>query len=522
MDSTLFINGKIWQEDFSFRKSFGVKEGIFSYLSDISFPGKDISSEYHNTVDLKGKLVLPSFTDGHVHLTYGSLMIKRIDCSDIRNLDELKSKVRKYADENPGSKWLIGGNLNIPLIRNQFPQHGNYLDDIYPDKPLFITNYDYHSGICNTSALIESRLQDKASDFPGHEVPSVNGKMTGEVKDKAMDYIFDNIPEPSIGERISAVSAMIKYMHSAGISGVSDITLPGNLEVYKELIKQNEFNLKINAYIPFAEFENLEEINKKIEHIPHDRLEIKGFKAFYDGALGSETALFKENYKGKTNHGYKSELAKSGELETLAYKIDKSGKQIITHAIGDLAVSEVLDIYGRIREKNGIRDRRSRIEHAQHIDEKDFNRFKQLEVIVSAQPLHLKYDAGIVMQKLAETIQKRTHNYKALIDRGVAVNFGTDFPIVEINPFHNIHMAMTRNYGDGVFHPEFKIDLHSCIKCYTVNNAYASFDEKMYGTISPGKKANFIILEDDLFEMEPDEIKNAKVKDTYFEGERVY
>ena len=206
----------------------------------------------------------------------------------------------------------------------------------------------------------------------------------------------------------------------------------------------------------------------------------------------------------------------------LAKKIDKSGKQIIIHAIGDKAVAEVLDIAQVISQLNGIRDRRLRIEHAQHIDEADFNRFKKLNIIASVQPLHMKYDIKIVQEKLPEAIVKRTHNYKALTDRGVTVNFGTDFPIVEINPFENIKLAVTRKSVGEVFLPEYKIDMHNSIKAYTINNAYASFNENTSGTIEAGKFADFVIMEDDLFEMPEEDIANARVKSTYFNGEEVY
>ncbi len=186
----------------------------------------------------------------------------------------------------------------------------------------------------------------------------------------------------------------------------------------------------------------------------------------------------------------------------MAKEIDKAGKQIIIHAIGDKAVSEVLGIAEMLVKENGSRDRRFRIEHAQHIDEADFNRFKKLNVIVSAQPLHMKYDIRIVKEKLPDKIVKRTHNYKALMDKGVTVVFGTDFPIVEINPFENIELAVTRKTEREVFLPEYKISLNDSVKAYTINNAYASFNEDKSGTIEQGKFADFIVMKDDLFEME--------------------
>ncbi len=519
MSSTLFINGKVWQEDFTFKKSFGIKNGIISFVSNENSPS--VKKEFEEIIDLKGKLVLPSFIDGHVHLVYGSLMLKRIDCSNIKNVEELKRKVNEYSLNNPNAKWLVGGNLNIPLIRTQLNIEGNLLDDIFQTKPLFLTNYDYHSGICNSAALKASGLIEKLNDYPEEEIIRVSGKATGEIKEKAMDFIFNSIPTPSLNDKTGAVSEMIKKLHSFGITGISDITLPDNFEVYNALNEKNLLKLKINSYIPFSNFHNLSSIEKECAKISRNRFEIKGFKAFYDGALGSGTGLFKDNYKGKDYSGFKTEQASGGEIDKLVLEIDNAGKQIIIHAIGDKAVYDVLQICKRLNKVNGKKDRRFRIEHAQHIDEADFEMFRELDVIVSAQPLHLKYDANLVKEKLIEKVQKRTHNYKALIDIGVVVNFGTDFPIVEINPFHNIHMALTRKCDGVEFYPEYRIDLHNCIKCYTINNAFASFDEKYSGSITPGKNANFIIMNEDLFEISEDEIKNASVYETYFEGEKL-
>jgi predicted amidohydrolase YtcJ len=518
LSSTLFINSKIWQEDFTFKKSFGIKNGIISFVSDENSPSH--KNEFDKIIDLRGKLVLPSFIDGHVHLAYGSLMMKRIDCSDVKNIDELKRKVNEYSKKNPTAQWLVGGNLNIPHLKSQLNPAGNLLDDIYSSKPVFLNNYDYHSGICNSAALKISGLHDDIADYSEDEIIRINGKPTGEIKEKAKEFIFNFIPSPSLKNKTEAVSEMIKILHSYGITGVSDITLPENFEVYKALNENNQLKLKINSYIPFSSFHNFDSIQKE-SGISKTRLEIKGFKAYYDGALGSGTGLFKDNYKGGNYPGYKTEQALSGEIDNLAFDIDNAGKQIIIHAIGDKAVYEVLQICSKLNETNGRKDRRFRIEHAQHIDEADFWMFKELGVIASAQPLHLKYDANLVKEKLIEKVQKRTHNYKALIDKGVVVNFGTDFPIVEINPFHNIHMAVTREYNDGIFYPEYKIDLHNCIKCYTINNAFASFDDKITGSITAGKKANFIIMNEDLFEIPKDEIKNASVYETYFEGEEI-
>jgi predicted amidohydrolase YtcJ len=515
----------VWQPDGSFKESFGIKGNHIDFTGSLK-DAQNIKDNYQKTIDLEGKLVLPSFTDGHVHLVYGSLMSNRIDCYGIKTPQQLREKVLIHDEEFPDKSWLVGGNLDIGTLLKNFTEGSRsamlFLDAV-SEKPLFIFNYDYHSAICNSTVLENTGLYSKIRDYDENELPKdFEGKPVGIIREKAMDYIRARIPEPTLQERIDAVDKMIGVMHSFGITSVSDITLIQNLEVYKSLHKQNKLKIRINSYLPFNEFDNLKKYEDETSEIPKELFSIKGFKAYYDGALGSETGLFKENYKKKDYNGYKTEMAESEKIIELAKKIDKAGKQIIIHAIGDKAVAEVLDIAEVIASINGPRDRRLRIEHAQHIDKADFGRFKDLNVIASVQPLHMKYDIKIVIEKLPDTIVKRTHNYKALMDRGVVVNFGSDFPIVEINPFENIKLAVTRESEGKVFLPEYKINMHNSIKAYTINNAYASFNESTSGKIEPGKFADFVIMEDNLFEIPEDEISTARVKSTYFDGEEVY
>ncbi|MFI5144822.1 MAG: amidohydrolase, partial [Ignavibacteria bacterium] len=321
--------------------------------------------------------------------------------------------------------------------------------------------------------------------------------------------------------KAGAVYDFIKTMHSYGITSVCDITLPGNLEVYKYLSNAGKLNIRINSYLPIMEHENIDDYLASAKNIDDGFFKIKGFKIFYDGSLGSQSGYFKENYINQNHNGIKTEIAKSGKLPGLFRKLDEKGWQLITHAIGDKAVDETLGLYEELVKFNGYKDRRARIEHAQHIDENDFLRFKHSNIIISAQPVHLKYDAGLVQKTLPIQLLKRTHNYGKLINSGVKICFGTDFPIVEINPFENIQEAMTRETNIGVFTPENKIDLNTCVKCYTTNGAYASFNDKL-GLIEKGKKADFVILDNDIFSVPEKDIQTIKAEETYINGERVY
>lgn len=519
MSSTLFINAKVWQPDGSFTESFGVNNGHFDF-SGSNREASTLTKNYNNVTDLKGRLVLPGLIDGHLHLVKGAQMMKLLDCSKINSAGELRSAVDKYIQSNK-VKWVIGGNLDLNKI---FPvtseNNNNFVDEISSELPLYITNYDYHSAICNTKAFEITGLITAADNYSTSEIERNNsGVFTGVIREKAMEHIISRLPEPSLDEKVNNVIDCIKMLHSYGIMSVSDITLPEDIEVYNELYKRGELKIRINSYIPFTEFPNLKHYRELTGEIDKDYFSINGFKAFWDGALGSETALFSRNYKGKDHNGYETELVKSKKIYELAKSIDEAGCQMIIHAIGDKAVSEVLNMYESLENTKKLRHR---IEHAQHIQPADHERFGKNGIIASVQPLHLKYDARTVFEKLPAKLIPYTHNYVHIQPAGGIINFGTDFPIVEADPFETIRLAVTRVTNFGEFTPEHRIPLHECIKAYTCNNAYSNHNENAVGTIEKGKVADFVVLDNDIFENPISQIKDVKVCKTYISGNVVY
>lgn len=519
MGSRLFINSKLWTPEGSFLNSFGVRDDHFDFTGSLEETGHK-RPEYDLISDLKGKLVLPGLIDGHLHLVKGSLMRKLLDCSNINSAEELKRSVNEYVSANEPA-WVIGSNLDLDRIFGGLSNvSGNKVDSIFSNLPLYITNYDYHSAVCNSKAFEVTGLSQELSNYSAEEIErSSSGKPTGLIRERSLNYIISNLPFPSLEEKVSAVIEFMKILHSYGITSVSDITLPEDIEVYSELYSRGELKIRINSYIPFNEFNKFGSYIEKTCDISSDLFTINGFKAYWDGALGSETALFSMNYAGKDHNGYKTESVQSGDIYELAKQIDAAGKQMIIHAIGDLAVKEVLDLYGSLP---NTRKLRHRIEHAQHIQPADFTRFSSLGVIASVQPVHLKYDARVVFGKLPAQLINYTHNYVHLINNGAIVNFGTDFPIVEVDPYENIRIAVNRETKSGKFTPELSIPLHECIKGYTINNAYSNNNENAVGSVSEGKIADFAVMNDDLFEMESGQISNSIVSETYFNGEKVY
>lgn len=519
---TLFTNAKVWTGKNSFVDSIGFN----SETGKIIFTGikaqiADSKKEYDEIIDVKRKLVLPAFTDGHIHFIEGSFENSKLDLRSARTKNDFTIAIKEYMKKN-GTNWISGGFFSEANFLEEINPDKNFLDNICSDVPVIISRFDCHSAFANSKALEISGILTTAGSFTTDEIiRDSEGNFTGELKERARDFVLDKIPAASLKERASVVTEHMRKLHSQGITSISDITLAEDLEVYKELIRQNKLNLRVDARLPFREFYNLKKYREEFSKLSGN-IKFQSLKAFYDGSLSSRTALMHSNYKNTDFNGIKTEFVNSGEFEKMAFGIDKAGLQMSVHAIGDKAVTELLDLNEELIRKNGSRDRRFRIEHAQHIRENDFIRFKDLEVIASVQPSHLFSDAKTASEILDD--YSTEHNYKKLFDIGAKVCFGTDFPIVGESPFETIYYAMTRKVQgfENGFVTENNISLNDCLEAYTINNAYAAYDENERGSLEAGKTADIIVLEDDLFEMTGDEIRDTKVYETYYEGKKVF
>ncbi|MBC8490052.1 MAG: amidohydrolase [Ignavibacteria bacterium] len=517
---TLFTNAKVWLG----KNYFAEAVGFDPTDGNIDFVGKTVEAEqkqsdYDEVIDLKNKLIMPAFTDGHCHLVNGALESDELNLRNAETKSDFVSIINEY--KKKGTTWIYGGHFSETNFKEEIKLDKFFLDEICSDIPVLITRFDNHSGFANSKALELTGIESIKNEFiKGEIISDEHGGLTGELKEGAFYYVSDKIPHKTVQEKSALVLDEIKKLYSFGIVSVSDITQPEDLDVYEKLLNRDELKLKIYSILPFTEFENIEDHKKRFADF-YSYIRFRCFKAYYDGALSSETALFWDNYIDKDHNGLNTDFVTSGNFKKIGVEIDKAGYQMAVHAIGDKAVSELLEFDKFLTEQNGLKKRRFRIEHAQHIRECDFKKFFDQKIIASVQPTHLYIDIKSAKEKLKNF--QSTHNYKQLIDRSVKVCFGTDFPIVDENPFVTIYYAMTRKTDDTgeEFFSENKIDLVSCLEAYTINNAYAVFQDNVRGDIRIGKAADLIVL-DDLFEMSPDEIRNAKVDMTYMNGERVY
>ena len=517
---TLLYNGKIWLG----RNYFATVIGLDSESGKIIFAGKnskDNRNIYSDAIDLKGRLVLPAFTDGHCHLFKGAQVNSEIDLRYAKTPGEFRDRILSYKQTLKSGGWITGGYFSEVNFTENFKVDKYLLDSICSDIPMVIFRTDLHSVICNSSALEKLNIESKSGEFSEEEVIRDERGLTGQLQERAKHYAVTTMPQMSEDEKKSVLLKQVEKLHSYGITSVTDISWREDLHVYLSAYKESTLNLKINSVIPLDEYTKLEDY--KIEFSEYkDYIRFGGVKSFYDGSLSSHSALFHSKYKGKNHSGMRMDEVKSGDFRKLSLEADKLGYQMVVHAIGDLAVKEVLDFAEEMEELKGIRDRRFRIEHAQHISESDIRRFKKYNIIVSVQPAHIFFDAKTAAENIVNP--ESTHIFSKLRDEGIRLCFGTDFPVVPENPFDSIYYAITRKaagYPDG-FNTEYALDLITCLEAYTINNAYASYEENTKGSLAEGKTADITVIDTDLFNADTEEIKNANVDLTFLNGKIVY
>jgi len=519
---TLFLNAKIWLKKNYFAEALGMD----SATGKIIFMGSNseassLKNDYDEIVDLQGKFVFPAFNDNHLHLVMGAMVSNELNLRNVSTSAEFKSEILKYRSLLKSGRWIKGGYFSDSNFTEKFTIDKNYLDEICNDIPMFISRFDIHSCFVNSKAL------EFINNFEGYSfnddelIRDSNGNLTGELKERPMYFLQSMIPQKTLEEKAVDVKNQISELHSYGITSVSDITLPEDLDIYEYLLNKNELNLNLNSILPFEEFYNIDEHKKRFAGYKY-KIVFRCFKAFYDGSLSSRTAYYHKNYKNSDHRGIRTEYVNSGDFHKTALQIDKAGYQMAVHAIGDLSVTELLNLNNELDIINGVRNRRFRIEHAQHIQPSDFLAFDVYKILASVQPSHLFSDA-LTSSRLRNDFDT-THNYPELLKFNVKLCFGTDFPIVSPSPFETIYYAAARKakgFENGFF-TGHKMSIEECIDAYTINNAYCCNEEEIAGSLRVDKRADLFVIGENILESELDSLRSMKVEMTYLKGNRVF
>ena len=525
---TAFINGKIY----TVNENQPLAQSVIVEGNKILFVGSDIEAKQFidsNTkvIDLYGKLMLPGFIDNHVHFISGGFYLLGIDLRPANSTTEFRTILREYVSKYP-NKWITGGYWDHEKWEVKELPTKEMIDDIAPNTPVFVERLDGHMGLANSYAMkLAGITKDTESPDGGLIVKDPKtGEPTGVLKDNAMNFIYNIIPSATSQENYDAALAALEEAKSLGITSVQDITFEDALTTFKKLKEEGKLTCRIFTRWPISDYKNLVDKNINIGY-GDDFIRMGSLKAFADGSLGSSTAWFFERYnQDTTTTGLPMDIITDGSMEKWGLDADKNHLQLSVHAIGDKANSYMLDLYEKIIKQNPIWDRRFRLEHAQHVRNEDIKRFAELGVIASVQPYHCIDDGVWAEKRIGPERIKYTYPFKSFLDAGVKMCFGTDWYVAPLNPLLGIYAAVTRRTLDDKnpdgWIPEQKISVEDAIKCYTVNSAYASFEENIKGTIETGKLADLIILSDDILTIDPNKIKDVKVEMTMFDGKVIY
>ncbi|MDH5704760.1 MAG: amidohydrolase [Candidatus Aminicenantes bacterium] len=530
MADLVLLNGTVWTVNPSqpWAEAVAVKGGRILEVGS-SRTIKKLAGTRTEVVDLKGDLVLPGFIDSHTHFLDGGFSLLSIRLRDARSREDFISRIRDKAKKMEKGEWILNGNWDHQSFDPPELPNRDWIDAVTPDNPVFVNRLDGHMALANSLALRIAGVTKNTPSPAGGEIlkDSETGEPTGILKDAALDLVAENIPEPSLKAKLRAAEVALRHAAECGVTSVHDMASAENLEVYQEFLRNKKLTARLYVYIPITEVEVYSRLRLKTP-FGNDFLKIGGLKGFVDGSLGSSTALFFEPYADDPDMTglFHSQMYPQGIMERRIMEADRAGLQVAIHAIGDKANHALLDIMEKIIARNGERDRRWRIEHAQHLLPGDIERIARLGIIASVQPYHAVDDGRWAESRIGRERCRTTYAFQSLLERGTVLACGSDWTVAPLDPLSGIYAAVTRRTLDGKnpegWFPEQKISLEEAVKGYTLNGAFAEFSEAYKGSIEAGKLADLAVLTRNIFAVPPEEILNTKVKMTIFNGEIVY
>lgn len=526
----VLYNGRIWTENPNAKEAQAVAVSadriVAAGSTEEVLKLKQAETE---TIDLEGRRVLPGFNDAHVHFYSGGAALSGPQLRQCKSQAEFRDTLGAFAAKQPAGEWITGGNWDhenwTPAV---LPAH-QLIDAVTKNNPVFINRLDGHMSLANAAALKLAGIDKNTKDVPGGViVRDSNGEPTGILKDAAQDLVYRAMPDPSPDQIRTAIRAAQDYANAQGVTSVQDMSAsPDVFRVYQRMLHAGELHVRISGHQPLSSWKRLADIGLTAD-FGGPKLHIGGLKGFADGSLGSTTALFFQPYLDSPNTSGipSSELVHADEMFKNIEQADAAGLQIAIHAIGDKANNTILNFYERVEREHGERDRRFRIEHAQHLLPADIPRFARLHVIASMQPYHAIDDGRWAEKRIGAERAKTTYAFRSLLDSGATLAFGSDWDVAPMSPIQGIYAAATRRTLDGKhpdgWIPEQKITVPEAIHAYTMGSAYASFEEKIKGSIEPGKLADFVVLSDDILQIDPAKIAGVTVWRTIMNGQVVY
>ena len=522
----IYINAKIWTGDSAqtFAEAIAIKN------NKIIFVGKDYSAyKGSNTtmIDVAGKMIVPGFIDNHTHFLTGGYNLASVDLRKAKTKEEFISILKTYCEQHPGDGWIQGGDWDHEAWGGDLPNK-SWIDSVTGGHPLFVSRYDGHMAFANSKALQLAQINNSTVTPVGGEiVKDKNGEPTGVIKDEAMNLMFNIIPTASTKELDEYLQRGIQHAFENGVTQINDVGSYGgwiDLETFRRAHQNNQLDLRIYSFVALSTWQKLDSFVKKNGR-GDDMLRWGGVKGFVDGSLGSTTGWFYQPYLDAPNTTG-LQVTDTNDLRKWVIAADSAGLHVTVHAIGDKANDYILNVFQEAEKKNGDKDRRFRVEHAQHVTQTAFAKFASLHIIPSMQPYHAIDDGRWAAKRLDDARLKGTYAFKSMLDAGATLTFGSDWTVAPLKPIEGIYAAVTRRTLDDKnpngWYPEQKITVEQALKCYTVNNAYAGFFENKTGKLKAGMLADFVVLSDDLFSVKPENIREVKVLRTVVDGKEVF
>lgn len=480
-------------------------------------------------VDLAGAFVVPGFIDSHVHFLDGGFRLASVQLRDASTREEFVARIKAFAATVPPGTWITGGDWDHTLWGGELPRR-DWIDAVTPNHPVWVNRLDGHMSLANSAALKAAGLTDDIKDVAGGEVVrDAAGRATGLLKDNAMSIVESRVPPPTKEMEDRALDAAMRYVAQQGVTSVHNMGSWGQLDVFARAAAQHRLRTRIYAAVPLSTWARLRDAvsSRTFGRDGHgdEWLRVGGLKGFMDGSLGSHTAAFHQPFTDAP--GDRGLFVNTPEdMYQWISSADRAGLHVLVHAIGDRANTTVLDIFERVARENGARDRRFRIEHAQHLAPADIPRFRSLGVIASMQPYHAIDDGRWADKVIGPQRSRTTYAFRSLLDAGARLAFGSDWYVAPPTPLEGIYAAVTRQTLDGKhpdgWVPEQKITVEEALRAYTMGAAYASFEEREKGMIAPGMLADITVVDRDLRTIAPAEIRRAKIVSTIVGGATIF
>jgi len=522
---TIYTNGLVWT-GVPFQataEAIAVRDGTIVAVGSAAAVAK-LAGPATRTVDLGGRFVVPGLMDTHTHFLPGGFQLASVDLRGAASREEVVRRLGEFAKGLPKGRWITGGGWDHEAWGGELPTR-EWIDAVTPDHPVFVNRLDGHMALANSIALALAGVTSSTRDPEGGLiVRGEKGTPTGILKDEALNLVGRVQPAPSDEERDEALARAMAHAASHGVTQIHDMGTWDDLAAYRRAAARGALTLRVYAFVPLDSWPRLAELVKK-EGRGDDELRWGGLKGFVDGSLGSTTAWFHQPFTdAPTMSGLV--VTDPAQLAMDIRKADAAGLQVAVHAIGDRANDWLLDAYAQAANANGPRDRRFRIEHAQHLTGGAIPRFAALGVVPSMQPYHTIDDGRWAEKRIGPERIRTTYAFRFLLGAKARLAFGSDWTVAPLSPIEGIYAAVTRRTLDGKnpngWVPEQKITVEEALRAYTQGGAWAGFQEDRLGTLEPGKLADFVVLSEDLFRIDPNEMQKVRVLRTVVGGREVY